>query len=174
MATVTALGVCSEVASVMPTSQRLRQLELVERWRQRNFLPVLCDSRYPTNLSCNAVPAVGRWRNVVIQPIAPVRLGQLVHPDPRQSAMSSWSLVPHRFRVPLMPLRLACNLMSFLPSQNVARYCFARINTPLMTNNPAMHLAHLPQVVYQVLLWSPDEARLDHVPVGLLPSSFEV
>ena len=122
MATVTALGVCPEIASVMPTGQRLRQLELVERWRRRNFLPVFCDSRYPTNFSYNAVPAVGRWGNVVIQPVAPVRLGQLVHPDPRQRAMSSRSLMPHRFRIPLMPLRLTCNLMCFLPSQNVPRY----------------------------------------------------
>ena len=53
----------------------------------------------------------------------------------------------HRFRVSLMTLGLARNLMRFLPCQDVAGHRFTWIDAPLVADDPTVHLAHLLEVI---------------------------
>ena len=57
--------------------------------------------------------------------------------------MASWSLVPHRLRVSLMPLGLARDLVRLLPSQDVTGDRFAGVEAPVVADDPTMRITHL-------------------------------
>ena len=148
MATVTAFRISSKIARIVSACERLGQLKLVKRGRRRRHLLTNFLSRYPSNFSCDTIPCISGRGNKVIQPVDARGLRQLVHPHARQrTTMPSRSFVAHRFCVPLMTLGLTRNLMRFLPSLDIAGCCLPWIDAPLVADDPAVHLAHLLEVV---------------------------
>ena len=80
----------------------------------------------------------------------------------------------HSFRIPLVAFYLAHYHVSFLPCLRVAGHNLAVVYSSVKSDDPAVRLPHLREVVHQIFLPRADEACLRHVPARFLPSSFEV
>ena len=148
MTTIAVLRVRSKIARIVSACERLRQLKFVKRRRGRRHLLTSFLSRYPSNFSCDTDSYISGGGNKAIQPVHAGGLRQLVHPHARQrTTLPSRSFVAHRFCVSLMTLGLARNLMRFLPCLDIAGCRLTRIDAPLVADDPAVHLAHLLEVV---------------------------
>ena len=148
MATVTGFRIGSKITRIVSAGERLRQLKFLKRRRGRRHLLASFLSRYPSNVSCDTGSCISGGGNEAVQPVHAGGLRQLVHPHARQrTTMPSRSFVAHRFCISLMTLGLARYLMRFLPSLNITGYCLSWVDAPLVANDPAVHLAHLLEVV---------------------------